>query len=247
MILHPAARRVEFTQASFTLPPRAHIQLLSTPVDLLPAARIIQGALDQHMSLHYPIVAAGPSQEVAIDLLLSSHVPHSQGYEIEIAPAGIHISAASPEGAFYAAQTLAQILREHPDSLLPCLQIEDRPDFRARGVMLDVSRDKVPTMATLFALVDQFAALKLNQLQLYTEHTFAYRSHPDVWAQASPLTGEEILELDQYCRERFIELVPNQNSFGHMERWLKLPGYIDLAECPEGFTFPWGFRHPGGF
>jgi hypothetical protein len=61
------------------------------------------------------------------------------------------------------------------------------------------------------------------------------------------MTGDEILALDQYCRERFIELVPNQNSFGHMERWLKLPAYRDLAETPDGFTFPWGVHHPGGF
>jgi hexosaminidase len=247
MILLPVPRRTELTEGAFALPRRASIQLLSTPTDLLPAARVIQKALEEHTSLNYPVVAAGPDDGVAIDLLISSQMPHLQGYEIEIEPHGIHITGASPEGAFYAAQTLAQILRQHALSPLPCLQIEDRPDFRARGVMLDVSRDKVPTMATLFALVDQFAALKINQLQLYTEHTFAYRSHPDVWAQASPLTGQEILELDQYCRERFIELVPNQNSFGHMERWLKLPAYIDLAECPDGFTFPWGFRHPTGF
>jgi len=113
--------------------------------------------------------------------------------------------------------------------------------------MLDISRDKVPTMATLFALVDKFAELKINQLQLYTEHTFAYRNHPAAWVNASPMTGDEILQLDQYCRDRFIELVPNQNSFGHMERWLKLPEYRDLAEAPDGFTFPWGVRHAGGF
>ena len=99
--------------------------------------------------------------------------------------------------------------------------------------MLDISRDKVPTMATLFSLVDLLAELKINQLQLYTEHTFAYRNHPAVWAKASPMTGDEILQLDQYCRERFIELVPNQNSFGHMEQWLKLPQYRDLAEARD--------------
>lgn len=54
------------------------------------------------------------------------------------------------------------------------------------------------------------------------------------------MTGEEILELDAFCRERYIELVPNQNSFGHMLRWLKHPAYAHLAEAPNGFTFPWG-------
>lgn len=235
-------------EGQFALPRQGAIQLMSSATDLLPAARVIQKAIEAETSLRYPIVAGGSDQGVIIDLLLSSHIAHLQGYELEIEPNGIHVTAASAEGAFYAAQTIAQIVRQHADDgVLPCVQIEDRPDFRARGVMLDVSRDKVPTMATLYGLVDQFAGLKINQLQLYTEHTFAYRGHPDVWAAASPLTGQEILELDQYCRERFIELVPNQNSFGHMERWLKLPAYSELAECPEGFTFPWGLRHPMGF
>ena len=96
--------------------------------------------------------------------------------------------------------------------------------------MLDISRDKVPTMETLYALVDLLAGWKINQLQLYTEHTFAYRQHPEVWAEASPLTGQEILGLDAYCRKRFVELVPNQNSFGHMHRWLKHARYAPLAE-----------------
>ena len=52
--------------------------------------------------------------------------------------------------------------------------------------MLDVSRDKVPTMATLRAIVERLASWKVNQLQLYSEHTFAYRDHAEVHAAASP-------------------------------------------------------------
>jgi hypothetical protein len=32
-----------------------------------------------------------------------------------------------------------------------------------------------------------------------------------------------------------------------MERWLKHPRYKSLGEVEDGFTFPWGFRHEGGF
>jgi hypothetical protein len=110
--------------------------------------------------------------------------------------------------------------------------------------MLDVSRDKVPSMATLFALVDQLAEWKVNHLQLYLEHTFAYRDHREVWAEADPFTPTEIRILDAYCRDRFIELAPNQNAFGHMERWLKHPRYRPLAECPEGFSTPSGEWRP---
>lgn len=121
------------------------------------------------------------------------------------------------------------------------------PAFPHRGVMLDISRDKVPTMDSLYALVDQLAAWRINHLQLYTEHTFAYTGHEVVWEYASPVTAAEIRELDAYCAARGVELVANQNSFGHLTRWLRHPAYQHLAECPEGYTTPWGERRRGPF
>ncbi|MCI0484908.1 MAG: beta-N-acetylhexosaminidase, partial [candidate division NC10 bacterium] len=121
---------------------------------------------------------------------------------------------------------------------LPGCRITDWPDFTHRGVLLDVSRDKVPTMETLFDLVDLLAGWKINQLQLYMEHTFAYRGHEVVWQRASPLTGDEIEALDAVCRNRYVELVPNQNSLGHMHRWLIHEPYRRLAECPKGIVHP---------
>ena len=113
--------------------------------------------------------------------------------------------------------------------------------FADRAYMLDISRDKVPTMGTLRLIVDLLAKFEYNQFQLYTEHTFAYSTHRDVWEAASPLTAEEIRELDAYCALRGIDLVPNQNSFGHLERWLVKPAYNHLAELPQGGApLPWG-------
>ena len=113
--------------------------------------------------------------------------------------------------------------------------------FKVRSYMLDISRDKVPTMDTLRLIVDILAKFDYNQFQLYTEHTFAYSAHGEIWKNASPVTPSEIRELDAYCAMRGIELVPNQNSFGHMERWLVHPDYNHLAELPEGGApLPWG-------
>ncbi len=113
--------------------------------------------------------------------------------------------------------------------------------FVVRSYMLDISRDKVPTMGTLKLIVDILAKFGYNQFQLYTEHTFAYKNHEAVWKNASPMTSDEIRELDAYCAMNGIELVPNQNSFGHLERWLKLPEYNHLAELPQGGApLPWG-------
>ena len=48
----------------------------------------------------------------------------------------------------------------------PTALLSDWPDFPDRGVMLDVSRDKVPKMETLYGLIDRLACWKINQVQL---------------------------------------------------------------------------------
>jgi hexosaminidase len=168
-----------------------------------------------------------------------------QAYAAIITNASATLSAISTVGLDYALSTLTQLIElssSSPGPLeLPCVSIEDAPDFPIRGVMLDISRDKVPTLATLQALVDRLAHWKVNQVQLYMEHTFAYAGHEVVWRHASALTPEEVRSFDAYCAARHVELVPNQNSFGHMHRWLAHEPYRLLAECPNGFEHPWNW------
>ena len=163
----------------------------------------------------------------------------AQGYRLTITGGQASIDAADDAGAFYARQTLRQLGDEPADVV-----IEDWPDRAVRGVMLDVSRDKVPTMATCFELVDLLSSLKFNHLELYMEHTYAYPGHEEVWSKASPFTAEEIVELDAYCADRFVELTPHQNCLGHMERWLQHDTYRPLAVRPEGWTDDRGRPRP---
>ncbi|MCU4164519.1 beta-N-acetylhexosaminidase [Carboxylicivirga caseinilyticus] len=166
-----------------------------------------------------------------------------QEYQLTINPEAITIKSGSDAGFYYALVTLNQIgFYAQKTGFWPCVEIIDKPDFPRRGIMLDISRDKVPTMHTLMSLIDQLAGLKINEIQLYTEHTFAYKNHEMVWKDASPMTPQEIQTLDKYCKERFIDLVPNQNSFGHMNRWLKHPEYTHLAELEEPGKTIWGMR-----
>ncbi len=110
--------------------------------------------------------------------------------------------------------------------------------------MLDISRDRVPTRATLERLVGLLRLARLNHLQLYIEHTFAYREHEVVWRDASPLTADDVRWLDAVCRDAGIELVANQNCFGHMNRWLQHEAYRQRAEAPDGFELLPGVRLP---
>ncbi len=168
-----------------------------------------------------------------------------QAYQLQIGEGRVEIRAASEVGLFYGAVTFGQWVRLHrwedpvaESCRLRELRVEDEPDFPVRGVMLDISRNRVPTLETTLELVDRLASWKINQLQLYMEHTFAYRGHEAVWTGWSPFTAEEIQQLDAHCRARHIDLVPNQNSFGHLHKWLVHEPYRWLAECPEGIEHP---------
>lgn len=213
---------------------------------LIPAAdAIIDAAAEAGVDLE---LVTGPTAHPRLQITAakSSLAPSNpEGYRLEIAPAGITIEYRDHAGLRAASATLRQLIRER-GARLPCLLIEDYPDFPRRGVMLDVSRGRVPNLETLLNLVEQLASFKINEFQLYTEHTFAYRHYEPVWQGWGPLTGDDILRLDQRCRELGIDLVPNQNSFGHLRYFLEHPLLKPLAEVPAPYEGTGGtfLRYP---
>ena len=159
---------------------------------------------------------------------------HPEGYSLTIDRRGVRIEYRETGGLLAAGATLRQLLREYGHRL-PCLKIRDWPDFPRRGVMLDISRGRVPKLETLLDLVERLADFKINEFQLYTEHTFAYRNYKSVWQSWGALTATEIRTLDARCRELGIDLVPNQNSFGHLRYFLEHPKVKKLAEVSEPY------------
>jgi len=242
----PNTRHIKRVSGEFDLSSVCTIFLdTEEPQSILFSAKALQRSI-REAGFPEPVVTSSRHQlidEKVITLKIDPGiVGHLQGYRISMQADSITIVGNETAGLFYGICTLTQLnhnTKKNHSRALPNLDIYDWPDFPARGVMLDISRDKVPTMDTLFRLVDLFASLKLNQLQLYTEHTFAYQHHPLVWAGASPMTSDEVLLLDAYCKTRFIELVPNQNSFGHMHRWLALPEYESLGELYQVGDVQW--------
>lgn len=152
-----------------------------------------------------------------------------EAYTLTVDQKRIHITYASPEGAFRALSTLKQILATTEGSI-PCMRIEDWPSIPNRGYMFDISSPMIPKMEYLKWLIDRMADLKYNQLQLYMESfVYAYKNFPQYWEGMDVLTPEQIRELDQYCAERFIKLVPTTNGFGHMKSWLAQEELAHLA------------------
>lgn len=212
---------------------------------LIPTPRQVTSSPRPPLSLPASVTLPTPHAPSNLDAVLGSLRPHvvvargpvegfasTEAYRLDASELPIRILAASPAAEQHALVTLVQLLRQYGRKIPPVTVI-DAPAFSNRGVMLDVSRDRVPTMEELLACVDTLAELKINHLQLYTEHTFAYAGHEEIWRGWSPLTGEEIRRLDERCRQRHIVLAANQNCFGHLASWLKNPRYMHLSEIPS--------------
>lgn len=197
------------------------------------------------------LVPDGPLRE-ALDARLGS-----EAFELRLADSGLSLAAGDAAGLAYGRACLGQVrrlaARAGTAGLVPEGEVSDRPAFGRRAVLLDVSRDKVPTLETLAALVERLASLRCNELHLYVEHTFAYPGHEEVWEGSGALGAPEVEEIDRHCRSLHVELVPNRNCLGHFERFLWHPRYRRLAapgsrsllspepttldpSCPEAFA-----------
>lgn len=237
--IFPRPRRVQKLGGRFGLPANAALVVKGGDSSARKLATRIVFEAAQDRGLRWKPLRLPDKKRAPVEINLKSETGTRQSYRLVITPDGVTLVASDADGFRYGAMSLAQLISTGARSV-QAMTIEDSPDFPVRGVMLDISRDKVPTMSELEKLVTLLAQWKINQFQLYMENTFAYRRHEIVWRDASPMTAAEIRALDALCRRNGIDLVPNQNSFGHMERWLRRKPYRHLAETHMPWRTPWG-------
>ncbi|MGD9605083.1 MAG: family 20 glycosylhydrolase [Bacilli bacterium] len=193
----------------------------------------------QNTFLNFFSSQTSDSKEADVVFVYSSHFKNEE-YEISVFEKQIVVKYASLSGAYYAVLSLEQILKQ--TNKLTCCTINDFPDLKIRGFMLDISRDKVPTVHTIKAIIKMMSQLKMNHLELYVEgFSFGYPSFTSYLQEDGFISVSEYEALEIFANEHFIDLVPNENGFGHMAKWLATDEFKDLAEKPDGI-FLWG-RH----
>ena len=245
--LLPLPRSIKLGAGSFLLPKQLRLELdPALPVFVATAlADRLQSAGKAIGSVLIVLAKAGLNPAIRCRLVPAPN-QSPEYYTLTIDAAGVRLTSPGPAGLRAGVATLRQLLREH-GRRLPCLKIRDWPDFPRRGFMLDVSRGRVPNLATLLELADRLADFKINELQLYTEHTFAYQQYKQVWQSWGALTAAEMQTLDEHCRWLGIDLIPNQNSFGHLREWLAYPPLASLGEVAAPYEGANGefLRYPG--
>lgn len=148
----------------------------------------------------------------------------NEAYRLTVTREGITLEATTEQGLWNGRQTLRQ-LQGVSRSRIPCCRIVDWPSFRVRGWMMDVGRTYV-SLEELKREVDVFSQFKINVFHLHLTENEAWRlesrKYPQLNAPETMLrqpgayyTLAEMQELDAYCRERGVTLVPEIDMPGH--------------------------------
>ena len=230
MKLLPQVKKLRYSEGFFSFDDLVEIVIKQDNSDCIATGSLLAKRLQEITHKRFTVtVSEQECNGKCILLDYQQKANSSEGYKLVCAPEQIVISGDSPVGVFYGAQTLIQIISLHPSSI-PCLEINDSPDIAHRGYYHDVTRGKVPKLETLKELVEKLAFYKINELQLYIEHSFAFKKIPELWIDKDPITPEEILELDQYCKKFHIDLIPSLATFGHLYELLRIKRFEHLNE-----------------
>lgn len=234
MNLIPMPRKIRYIKEEFKLKKEVNIILdYNCSFDDLNSAILLQEEINNTFGFKVNITKALNYHIYNTFICLKKKSSmEDEEYKLSIKKDNIEINASTSKGLFYGIQTLIQIIREYGYSL-PGVIIEDKPYFKHRGFYHDVTRGKVPKLETLMNLVDKASFYKINELQLYIEHTFAFKGMSEVWIDKDPLTSEEIILLDRYCKNKHIELIPSISTFGHLYEVLRTKSFKNLCELTE--------------
>lgn len=162
---------------------------------------------------------------------------HPESYALEVRPGEVVCVGATAAGLDHGLQTLRQLIRANRNGdSLPCLSIRDWPCLRWRCFQDDLTRGPSSRLDTLKFEAELGSYLKLNLLTYYMEYQFAFRLHPNIGPPDGSLTPDDLAALVAYARPLHLDILGNQQSFGHFGQILKHPEYAALRETPDVLT-----------
>lgn len=207
----------------------------------------------------------------AIQLDVDDAIPHPEGYRLEVRPGRIEIRARTGAGAFYAMQTLRQLLpvRAEPQGRLsvPACLIEDAPRFAYRGMHLDVGRHFFP-VSFIKRYIDLMSQHKMNTFHWHLTEDQGWRmpvaSRPALASIAAcrdqtlvghyndqpwqfdhkPYCGqytvEDLIEVIDYARRRYVTIIPEIELPGHSTAALAAYPELGCTGGPYNTLTVWG-------
>ncbi len=185
--LIPLPQKLEWKDGFFEIGPAqaaSDVMKIVTDSTADETGRYLQAALEKSIGVKAAITRDTDTSAEGrkIRLTMKDALPSlgDEGYTLSVTPKEVVIRAPTPAGLFYGVQTLLELLPSQAASTdkaairVPCVQIEDQPRFKWRGMMLDVSRHFF-TKQEVEQMLDAMARYKLNSFHWHLVDDQAWR------------------------------------------------------------------------
>lgn len=266
----PRPAKLEITAGTFVIDGNTRIIVAQNAAGLSGLAEFLAGQLRTSTACPLPIIEDTGTEELHHVILLSLDAGNpaagSEGYALAVSPDLIRITAPSPAGAFYAIQTLFQLLPPEFDYAspvpgiaweIPCVAIEDAPRFPWRGMHLDAGRHFAP-VRFVKKYIDLISRYKFNTFHWHLTDDQGWRieirKYPTLTAAGSwrretmgdgvPhggfYTRDDIREVVDYARQRFVTVVPELEMPGHCMAALAAYPELSCTGGPFQVQTQWG-------
>jgi len=260
----PQPRSVERGDGSFQLASPVRIVAPVGDAGFRQTAEFLRAFLAEKAHLSVSVVDRANGAAITFDRVDAGDAAFAnpEAYELFVAPNGIRIRASAAAGAFWAVQTLRQLLPadvEHGAAPLPwrvpAVRITDAPRHGWRGSLVDVGRHYFSPVF-IKRYIDLLALHKMNvlhwhltedqgwrlEIKRYPRLTTvgAWRIENDGTRYGGFYTREQVRDIVEYALRRHVEVVPEVEMPGHASA--ALAAYPEFSCTGETKTVPttWG-------
>ncbi|AQT67026.1 Beta-hexosaminidase [Anaerohalosphaera lusitana] len=205
------------------------------------------------------------SKKNIIELTISDEISvGDEGYHLDVTPEKITVQGSDPAGVFYGCQTILQLLPAQVYSrtevkgtewTVPEILVLDEPRFEWRGMHLDVCRHFMP-LDFVKQYIDYIAMHKMNtfhwhltedqgwriEIEQYPKLTeiSAWRKGPNGGKYGGYYTQDQIREVVEYAKQRFVTVVPEIEMPGHSVAALAAYPELSCTGGPFEVRTEWG-------
>jgi hexosaminidase len=174
-----------------------------------------------------------------------------ESYSLTINSEHATLTAATVVGAMRGMETFSQLVTgDNGGYYFPLVNIEDKPRFPWRGLMIDVGRHFEP-VDVIERNINAMAAVKMNVFHWHLSDDQGFRIESKKYPKLQQLgsgglyyTQERVREVIEYAADRGVRVVPEFDMPGHTSSWMV--GYPALASAPGPYELEmrWGVFDP---